>query len=227
MESNSQEEFLTEPECYQWLKENGLPVPPFAFCRNEEEACSMAQKIGFPVVLKIVSPDVIHKSDAGGVMIGLSEEESLKRAYCQVIENVKSRIPSAQIQGVLIQPFFQGGLEVIVGGLFDAQFGPAVMFGLGGIFVELLKDVTFRIAPFDEGEAMKMIMEVKGFPLLQGYRGRTPLDIRSLASLLSKISRFMDENPQVLELDLNPVFLFTKGYVISDARMKVRSSSKC
>jgi acetyl-CoA synthetase (ADP-forming) len=223
MVSNFQERFLTEPECYILLKENGFSVPPFAVCQSEEEACLKAEEIGFPVVLKIVSPHVIHKSDAGGVMVGLTEKGSLRKAYYQVHENVRTRIPNAQIQGVLIQPFFQGGLEVIVGGLLDAQFGPAVMFGLGGIFVELLKDVTFRVAPFSEEEATKMLKEVKGYPLLMGYRGREPLDILSLASLLSKVSCFMVENPQVIELDLNPVFLFPRGFAISDARIKIRS----
>ncbi|MEM3448964.1 MAG: acetate--CoA ligase family protein [Nitrososphaerota archaeon] len=223
MGSNFQERFLTEPECYQLLKEKDFPVSPFAFCQSAEEACLKAQEIGFPLVIKIVSPDVIHKSDVGGVIVGVKEKRSLKKAYYQILRNVKSNIPNARIQGVLIQPFFHGGLEVIVGGLLDSQFGPAVMFGLGGIFVELLKDVTFRVAPFGMEEAKRMIKEVKGFSLLQGYRGKDPLDVEGLVFFLSKVSQFMYENPRVIELDLNPVFLFPWGLVISDARMKVSS----
>jgi len=215
------ERFLTEPECYHLLIKNQFSIPPFAVCSDEEEAVLKAKEIGFPVVLKIVSPDVIHKSDSGGVHVNLKDEESVRYAYREVLENVRSNAPQAKIEGVLIQPYFQGGLEVIVGGLVDQQFGPAVMFGLGGIFIELLKDVSFRVAPFTDEEGLKMIQEVKGFPLLTGYRGREPLDIKELTFFLSKVSRFMMENPQVLELDLNPVFLFPKGLVISDARVKV------
>ncbi len=222
MECEVQGRFLTEPECYKLLRASGFAVPPFSLAQTEDEAVLAAERIGYPVVLKVVSPNIVHKSDVGGVIVNLSGEALVRNAFRTIMESISQKCSQAVIEGALIMPFYKGGLEVIVGGIIDEQFGPAVMFGLGGIFVELLKDVTFRVAPFSQEEAGRMIKEVKGYPLLSGYRGREPLDVDELASFLSKISEFLSQKNEILELDLNPVFLFSKGLAIADCRIKVR-----
>ncbi|MEI6308627.1 MAG: acetate--CoA ligase family protein [bacterium] len=212
--------FLTEPACYRLLAAEGLPIPPHFLAHSPEEAAEKAALLGFPVVLKIVSPQVVHKSEAGGVRLALADAEAVRQAYRAVESSVHAFRPEAVIEGMLLLPQFQGGTELIVGGLRDVQFGPTVMFGLGGIFVELLKDVSFRVAPIDVAEAAEMIREIKGYPLLNGFRGRLPLDLETLAAFLADLSRLMERHPEIEELDLNPVFLFPKGLAIADARIK-------
>jgi acyl-CoA synthetase (NDP forming) len=213
--------FLTEPACYQLLAAEGLPTPPHFLARSPEEAVEKAALLGFPVVLKVVSPQVVHKSEAGGVRIALGNAEAVRQAYQVVESTVRAFRPDANIEGMLLLPQFQGGTELIVGGLRDVQFGQTVMFGLGGIFVELLKDVSFRVAPIDVAEASEMIREIKGYPLLSGFRGRPPLDLEALATFLAGLSQLLDRHPEIEELDLNPVFLFPKGLAIADARIRV------
>lgn len=215
--------FLTEPECYKLLAKNGIQIPNFAFCPNKETAVEKSREIGYPVVMKIVSPQIVHKSDVGGVRINLKNPQEVYFAYEEIIEGVSQKCPKANIEGVIIMPFFSGGQELIVGGLKDEQFGSTIMFGLGGVFAEILKDVSFRICPFDKKEAMKMVKEIKGYPLLSGYRGRPKLDLESLIDFLSKFSGFLIENPQIQEIDLNPVFLFNKGLSIADCRILIES----
>jgi acyl-CoA synthetase (NDP forming) len=213
--------FLSEPECYAMLEREGLPVPPHALVSSPEEAVREAARLGFPLVMKVVSPQVLHKSDAGGVRTGLANAALLREAYRQIESAVRSAVPEAEIKGMLLMPHFQEGTELIVGGLRDVQFGPTLMFGLGGIFVELLKDVAFRVAPIDAMEASEMIREIKGYPLLSGFRGRLPLDLEALAAFLADLSRLLDRHPEIEELDLNPVFLFPKGLAVADARIKM------
>ncbi|MCR4429225.1 MAG: acetate--CoA ligase family protein [Caldiserica bacterium] len=218
--------FLTEPECYQLMAESGLPVPRFAFCPNKEAAVEKSREIGYPIVMKIVSPQIIHKSDVGGVRVNLKSDKEAGLAYESITSKIAEKCPDALIQGVLVMPYFSGGQELIVGGLKDEQFGSTLMFGLGGVFTEILKDVSFRICPFDKREAMKMVREIKGFPLLSGYRGGPRLDIESLTDFLSQFSRFLFEKPQIKEIDLNPVFLFNQGLSIADCRILLENEER-
>ena len=210
---------LTEVESKEFLKKAGIPVVEAKLARNKKEAISISKEMGFPVVLKINSPDVVHKSDSGGVKLGLSNATQVGKAYNEIISSIKQAYPKAQIQGVSVQPMASPGVEVIVGMSKDAQFGPVIMFGLGGILVEVLKDVSFRIVPLTERDAREMIREIKGYPILEGYRGQKPASIPKLEKLIVKVSQFVEKNPQIKELDLNPIFAYPDKAVAVDARI--------
>ena len=216
---------LTEIESKQVLAAAGIPVAEATLAASADDAAKAAAKAGFPVVLKIVSPDVTHKSDVGGVKIGLKDEAAVRTAYDDIIAAVSDRQPKARIEGVAVQAMARPGTEVIVGMSKDPQFGPVLMFGLGGIFVEVLKDVSFRIVPLEERDAREMIAEIKGRAVLDGVRGGEPADIGALASLLLQLSAFAEANPQVEELDLNPVFAYKDGCLAVDARIVVSAES--
>ena len=211
--------FLLETEAKNVCTEYGIPVTKFSVAKNAEEAVKSAEKIGYPVVMKIVSPDVIHKFDVGGVLINLKTAREVESAFKKILENVKKHNPNAKIIGITVQEMAPASTEVIVGAIKDPQFGQTLMFGLGGIFVEILKDVTFRIAPITEQEAREMIIEVKAYPLLQGYRGQPPADIDAIAKILLATSRLIMDYPQIKELDLNPVIVYEKGAKTVDARI--------
>jgi len=211
--------FLLETEAKTVCMEYGIPVTKFQLAKNEAEAVKFAREIGYPVVLKIVSPDIIHKSDVGGVLVGLKTAKDVRNAYKQILGNVKKHKADAKIVGVLVQEMAPSSTEVIVGAIKDSQFGPALMFGLGGIFVEVLKDVTFRIAPITEDEAREMITEVKAYPLLKGYRNMPPADIEAIVQILLNASRFVMEHQEIKELDLNPIMVYEKGAKTVDARI--------
>jgi acetyl-CoA synthetase (ADP-forming) len=183
------------------------------------EAEKSAGQIGYPVALKIVSPDVLHKWDVGGVMLDLKSATDVKSAYQKILENVKRHKPDAKIVGVIVQEMATPSTEVIVGSTKDPQFGPALMFGLGGIFVEILKDVAFRIAPITETDAREMIAEVKGYPILKGYRGQPPADIDAIVKILINTSKLVMDHNEIKELDLNPVMVYEKGAKAVDARI--------
>jgi acetate---CoA ligase (ADP-forming) subunit beta len=210
---------LLEIEAKNICAEYKIPVTKFKLAKNEAEAVRFAHEIGFPVVLKIVSPDIIHKSDVGGVAINLKDANSVKEAFNQIMENVKKHDPKAKIVGILVQEMAPESTEVIVGSIKDPQFGPALMFGLGGIFVEVLKDVTFRIAPITEDEAREMISEVRAYPLLKGYRNTPPADIEAIVKILLSTSRLVMEHQEIKELDLNPIMVYEKGAKTVDARI--------
>jgi acetate---CoA ligase (ADP-forming) subunit beta len=210
---------LTEVESKELLKKAGIPVVEAKLARSKNEAVSISKEIGFPVALKISSPDVIHKSDSGGVKLGLANASQVGKAYSEIISSVKQAYPQARIQGVSVQPMAPSGVEVIIGMSKDPQFGPVLMFGLGGILVEVLKDVSFRIVPVSERDAREMIREIKGYPLLEGYRGQKPASIPSLEKLIVTVSQFIEKNPQIKELDLNPVFAYPDKAVAVDARI--------
>jgi acyl-CoA synthetase (NDP forming) len=210
---------LTEFESKGLLKKAGIPVVETKMARNRKEAVLRSQEIGFPVVLKIASPDVIHKSDSGGVKLDLNNVARVRTAYDEIMTNVNNQHPNAKIQGVSVQKMVQPGTEVIIGTNKDSQFGPVIMFGLGGLFVEILKDVSFRIIPLNKRNAQEMIQKIKGYPLLQGYRGKEPADIPALIDLILKVSKFVDENPKIKELELNPVFAYSEGATAVDARI--------
>jgi len=210
---------LTEVESKELLKKAGIPVVEAKLARSKKEAMSVSKEMGFPVVLKISSPDVVHKSDSGGVKLGLANATQVGKAYTEIISSVKQAYPEAQIEGVSIQPMAPPGVEVIVGMSKDPQFGPVLMFGLGGILVEVLKDVSFRIVPVTERDAREMIREIKGYPILEGYRGQKPASIPALEKLIVKVSQFVEKNPQIKELDLNPIFAYPDKAVAVDARI--------
>ena len=210
---------LLETEAKTVCREYGIPVTKFELAENEAEAVKFAEAIGYPVVLKIVSPDIIHKSDVGGVMVNLKDGKEVQDAYNKILGNVKKHDPQAKIAGILVQEMAPSSTEVIVGAIKDPQFGPALMFGLGGIFVEVLKDVTFRVAPITEEEACEMISEVKAYPLLKGYRNTPPADVNAIAKILVSTSKLVMDHPEIKELDLNPIMVYKSGAKTVDARI--------
>lgn len=210
---------LTEFESKRILKQAGISVVETKLAKTPKEAVSLSQKIGFPVALKITSPDVIHKSDSGGVKLSLNNATQVKKAYDEILKKVRKEYPDATVHGVSVQKMVRPGTEVIIGTTKDPQFGPVIMFGLGGIFVEVFKDVSFRIVPVSQRDAQEMIQETKGYPLLQGYRGKEPANIPVLVEMILKVSKFVEENPQIKELDLNPIFAYADGAVAVDARI--------
>ena len=179
----------------------------------------MGKELGFPVVLKVISADVIHKSDSGGVRLGLANSTQVGRAYSDIMSSVRQRHPQATIQGISVQPMAPPGIEVIIGMSTDPQFGPVIMFGLGGVLVEILKDVSFRIVPVTRRDAAEMVREIKGYPILAGFRGQKPASVPALEELIVKVSQFIERNPQIRELDLNPVFAYENKAVAVDARV--------
>ena len=210
---------LLENEAKSVCMEYGIPVAKFKLAKSEVEAVKAAEEIGYPIVLKVVSPDIVHKSDVGGVILNLKNSRDVQSAYKQILKNVKVKKEEAKILGVLVQEMAPPSTEVIVGTIKDPQFGHALMFGLGGVFVEVLKDVTFKIAPVTEAEAREMITEVKAYPLLRGYRNMPPADIDAIVHILLNTSRLVMENPKIKELDLNPIIVYEKGAKTVDARI--------
>ena len=210
---------LLETEAKELLREYGIPVPDFKLIKSDDEIAGLAKEINFPIVMKIVSPDIIHKTDAGGVKIGIKDEKEAKLAYQEIIFKAKKYNKRAQIYGVIAYTMIPQTTEIIIGVMKDPHFGPVIMFGLGGIFVEVLKDISFRILPIEERDAEEMINEIKGSKILKGARGEGPKDIKAIKKLLMKISQLVMENPEIKEIDLNPVFVFDKGLQVVDARM--------
>ncbi len=210
---------LTEIEAKQMLEEAGVPVSPARLATTREEAASVASALGFPIVLKIVSPQITHKSDVGGVALGLASAADVSAAFDRIVASAKQHVPDATIEGVAVQRMEKQGTEVIIGVTKDPQFGPVLMFGLGGVLVEVLKDVAFRVVPITQRDARQMIEEIKGYPLLQGYRGSDPADLAKLQELLLKVSAFVEAHPEVAELDLNPVFAYKDAAIAVDARI--------
>jgi acyl-CoA synthetase (NDP forming) len=215
---------LTEVESKALLSEIRIPTVETKLVGSKEEAIAISKKLGFPVALKIVSPEITHKSDVGGVKLGLKTSKQVKEAYDEIIRSVRERYPKAIIDGVSVQKMARPGTEVIIGMTKDAQFGPVLMFGLGGILVELLKDVSFRIVPLEREDAREMLREIKGYPLLEGYRGSEPVDVSILEEILLKVSAFVDNHPEIKELDLNPIFAYKDGALAVDARVILESN---
>ena len=215
---------LLEHEALRLCELYGIPVASYGLARSLDEALTIAKKIGFPSVAKVVSPDISHKSDVGGVILNLKDEEDIAKAYEKIMNEVPKRVPNARIYGVLIQKMASPGIEVIVGGTRDPTFGPVVMFGLGGIFVEILKDVSFRIAPVTRYDAISMIEEIKASKILDGYRGMPPRDKDALVDIIIKLSKLMEEVEEITDVDLNPIMSFEKGKgaKVADARILIR-----
>jgi len=197
-----------------------IHYPKSKIAKTLEQAKKFAKEIRFPVVLKIISKDIVHKSDFGGVKANIKDEDELVSAYEGIVKSVKKKLPRAKIEGILVQKMEQG-TEVIIGMKNDPQFGPVLMFGLGGIFVEVLKDISFRVAPINVHEAEEMVNEIKGSKILKGARGEKPVKISALVDLLMKVSKLSIENKKIVELDLNPVFVDEKSAKVVDVRIMV------
>ncbi len=210
---------LSEVEAKAALGDAGVPVTATSLAQTREEAAAQAEAMGYPVALKVVSPNVAHKSDVGGVVLGLESHMEVAEAYDEIIHSVQAAQPSATIEGVSVQEMASPGVEVIVGVTTDPQFGPVMMFGLGGIMVEVLGDVAFRLAPLGEGDARDMIDEIQGRQVLDGVRGQPPVDVGAIEAMLDRVSVFAAEHPEVAELDLNPVIASPEGAIAVDARI--------
>lgn len=197
----------------------GLPVTKGFVANTEDKAIEAARKIGFPVVLKIVSPQILHKSDVGGVIINLTTEQEVRTGYNKILSNVKEKRPDAKVEGIFVQEMAPSSTEVIVGATKDPTFGFTVMFGIGGIFVEILKDVSFRLVPITRPDAIEMIHEIKSYKILEGARGMPKADESALADTLLSTSDMLVECPEIRELDMNPVLIYEKGAKVVDARI--------
>jgi acetyl coenzyme A synthetase (ADP forming)-like protein len=214
---------LLEPEAHDVLKAYGFPVLQYRFAKSEDEALQAAREIGYPVVLKIVSPDIAHKVDVGGVKLDIHSDAELRENYRQMLADVQKAKPDARIFGVFVQEFIKGGKETILGLKRDPLFGPLLMFGLGGIYVEALRDVTFRIAPIRELGVHRMIRQIRGFKILEGFRGEPPSDIDAIAECLARLSQLATQLEEIVELDINPLVVFERGRGarVVDARIVV------
>lgn len=217
---------LTEIEAKEVFKAYGMPVTNIALAKTEDEAVALGKKIGFPLVLKIVSPDILHKSDAGGVKVNIKDEAGIRDAFQTILKNAKAYKADADVHGVAVQEMAPWGTEVILGSVNDPAFGPTVMFGLGGIFVEVLKDVTFRVTPFNKAQAEEMIGEIKGAAILAGARGEKPKDRAALAQTIFDYSCMVyDLQDEIKESDANPVLVYEdgQGLKVADARIILKA----
>ncbi len=223
--------FVLEHEAKDIMKAYGIPIPAYDTAVTADEAVEKSKAIGYPVVLKILSKDVLHKSDAGGVKINLKSDDEVRKAFTEIMDNAKNYGKEKGIEvdlsrGVFISDFADMGTEIIVGVTKDPQFGHALMAGLGGIFVEVLKDVSFRLIPFNENDAREMLKELKAYKILEGIRGEPERDIESLIGVMLAVSKMIAENPEITELDCNPTFVYEKGKgtLVVDARILIGES---
>jgi acetyl-CoA synthetase (ADP-forming) len=214
------ESLMLGVEALSFLEKEGLPVLKTLLAEDEDDAARKASEIGFPVTLKPSSPDVIHKTETGGIRVSLGDESEVRQAFREIVGTFAANCPGKRLDGVIVQK--QGsGLEVIVGMLKDLQFGPVLMFGLGGIFVEAMKDVTFRLIPIENPDAKDMMEELRNYEILKNPR-TGKIDLRAIENLLLSISAFITHHPELWEMDLNPVFVSSHGVRICDARIMVR-----
>ncbi len=209
---------LTEIQSKKLLKDHGIKTTKQIFAASPQEAASAASKLGFPLVMKIVSPDITHKTEVDGVRVDIKSIPEVIESYKSIISSARKARPKAVIEGVSVQEMADG-VEIIIGVSRDSQFGPVIMIGTGGIFVEVLKDVSFRVAPISESDALEMISEIKGNILLKGVRGKKPSDLKSLVSMLLKMSKLAMSDESILEIDMNPVFVNPSGAMAADARV--------
>lgn len=210
---------IPEEEAYQLLRGAGVPVPPSALAITRDEASRAATAIGFPVVMKIVSPDVVHKTDAGGVVLGIGSADEAKDAFDRIVGSVRDRVPGARIEGVIVVGQARPGFELIVGGRTDQSFGKVLSFGLGGTLVEFLRDVVVRVLPLDDSEIVAMVRQLGAYRLIRGYRDYPPLDEPALVDLIRRVATLFENQPRIAEFDLNPLMLYPQGAVVVDARI--------
>jgi acyl-CoA synthetase (NDP forming) len=219
---NSNQTVLTEFESKNLLQEIGIPIPAQKLTSSKDETFSASETLGFPVVLKLMAEDIIHKSDTGAVKLNLKSKEEVGSAYEELMKIPSEKEKKVSVQKMAPEPI----TELIIGMTTDAQFGPALMFGIGGILVELLEDVSFRIAPIEEYDAKEMIHDIKGFPILDGYRGKPKADLNAIVDTLMKISDLVTKHEEIFEMDLNPVFIYDKGLICVDARIILKKLEK-
>jgi acyl-CoA synthetase (NDP forming) len=212
---------IGDAEAREILAAYGFPTPRTALARDADQAARMAGEIGFPVALKIASPDILHKTDVGGVRLNLTTADEVREAYDLMIYRAMRYVPGADIWGCLVQEMVVGGKEIIVGMGRDPHFGPLMVFGLGGIYVEAVQDVAFRLAPFDRREAQEMINEIKCINLLRGVRGERPSDLQALAESLLRFSQLVTDFPEIVEFDVNPLTLFEEGRGVMGIDMRL------
>ena len=217
---------LSAPESKRVCDAYGIPVPREGLATSAQDAVRLAKEIGFPVVLKIVSKDILHKTEAGGVLVGVKSAEEVEHGYETIIKNARAYEPQADIDGVQVQQMLSAGQEVIVGAVTDPSFGKLVAFGLGGVLVEVLKDITFRLAPASREDALSMIDGIAAAEILRGVRGAKPVDRDALAAIIENVSRLVDDFPEIAEMDLNPVFATPDGATAADVRIVVDFESK-
>jgi acetyltransferase len=203
---------LSEHQSKALLDLYGIPVTREQVATSPQEAARLAAEIGFPVALKIDSPDILHKSEAGAIRLGVNSQEEVVRFYDEIIANALTHNPNAVINGVLVQEMVPDGTEVMIGMSQDPQFGPTIAFGLGGIFVEVLKDISLRVAPLSTSDAEQMVKEIKGYQILQGVRGKKPCDVEAIVDVLLRISRLAQDCKDIItEIDINPLIVFGEG----------------
>lgn len=212
--------WLLEPEAKELCRIYGLSVGEWRVVKDLDGMKCAVEELGFPLVMKIVSPDVLHKSDVGGVILNIDSKEKALNSFLKIKEIAEKG--GYKLDGVLLERMAPQGVETIIGAKRDPQFGPVLMFGLGGIFVEVFKDVSFRVAPIGKNDAMEMVSELKAYPILRGIRGRKPSDINSIVDAIVKVSEMMMELPQISEIDLNPTIAYEVGYKIVDARILLK-----
>jgi acetyl coenzyme A synthetase (ADP forming)-like protein len=212
------EDMLREWEGYELLEEYDIPVPSFRVVASREGAVAAASSIGYPVVMKVVSPDIVHKSDAGGVVAGIGDDAGAAKAFDAIHASVAERVPGARIEGVIVEQHLPRGLELLIGGKSDPAFGKVITFGIGGTMVELLEDVSIRVLPLTRAEIGEMVREIKGYPLIGGFRGERPLDEEALVSILERACRLFLDRSDIVEFDINPLILYEKGACAVDAR---------
>ena len=217
---------LLEHEAKRLLGLHGAPVSKDRLARTAKEAVAIANRLGTPVALKICSPDILHKSDAGGVKLQLEGGTQVRKAFTEISDNAKRYKAKADIRGCIVSPMAEPGTEIIVGTKIDPQFGPVIMFGIGGILVEVLEDVVFRVLPISRGSAKKMLSEIRSAPILNGVRGQPPVDHEALVDLLMTVSELIESYPRILEMDLNPVIVREAGLTVVDARILLRKKHR-
>ena len=215
---------LTAPEAKGLCEAYGIAIPREGVATNATDAGTLAARIGFPVVMKIVSPQILHKTEAGGVLVGVKSAEDAARGYATIVDNARKYDPQAEILGVQVQQMLSGGQEVIIGAVTDPAFGKLVAFGMGGILVEVLKDITFRLAPASEQDAFSMLDSIAAAEILRGVRGAPPVDRAALASMIERVSTLVADFPEIAELDLNPVFASERGATAADVRVVLNFS---
>lgn len=214
---------VLEHDAEMIAKEYGIPVAKSVLATSENQAASLLKKLGGSVVMKIVSPDVLHKTDFGGVQVNISTPTQARFAYRQIRKNVLSKNKKAEIMGVLVQKMVPEGKEFVVGAIRDPQFGPTVMFGLGGIYVEIFEDVSFRLAPVSESAALAMTSELKSSVLFKGFRGAAPLDTSYTSRVVRAVGDIMLDNDMIQSIDINPLFIHAKGATATDVRIVLKS----
>mgnify|MGYP001613687166 CR=1 FL=1 len=209
---------LNLKDSMQILHKYKIPIPKSEMTKTAEQAVKAAKKLGYPVAIKLVSPDITHKTDVGGVRLNLVDDKELRVAYENMLKTARKKFPKTKINGVLVQKMIPDGQEIIIGCKKDEQFGHVLMFGLGGIFTEVFNDVSFKVIPINKNDAEAMVKEIKGYTILQGYRGKK-YDVDSLIKILLKVSHLVEKNHKIKEMDINPVILLNKGAVAVDSRI--------